>query len=1720
MPHSVHLIGIGGSGMSSLAECLLQLGLSVSGSDLQLNETTKALTNNGAIIFEGHARAHIRNAQLVIVSDAISKANIELNEASLLNIPILSRVACLDLICQNKNTVMVSGSHGKTTTSSMVTCILKANGADPSFSLGADILDLDSTRAHIGDGKHFVAEACEAFRNLYHFHPNIAVITNIDNEHLNHYGSQRELDTAFLAFANRAKQSVVINGDDIGAQRIIGRIKQKIISYGFSNENTLIAYDYISQPNGSIFKVKIGDALLGVIELIIPGHHVAMNAICSIATCLELGIDFQTIAKSLHAFTGASRRWERYPSSNGQIIIDDFAHHPTQIAAIAQTAITSREANQRLIIAFQPQLYSRTKSMLNEFGRELARFDLVLLLEIDSAGEMSNEKISSSELAQVITQFSGKVELYPDVDTLINDATHIFKENDFIIIAGPGNINSLAKKLSAPKVNDDSVAKVTEEPISAFIENISETKLASEIVELTVLSLFKEQVDMRSNNTAIRQDDQVFSYAQLDLISNKYAEILHSKGVNAGDTIGVYMRPCMESAILTVAIAKIGAIYLPIDTAIPGDRAQYMLDESKAKLVITNLGSIKNAQTLSLREINESVLSNTTASTNQIFHTSIASDIAYICFTSGTTGKPKGIPIHHGALVNLVLGTRDRFSINSESKTLFNTALSFDVSLGEIWITLCGGGELCCPGSDRPLAGEQLGNFIQSLEISHLILTPSLLNTIQIRSFPFLKYIIVAGEACPQKLADAWAPNYVFFNAYGPTEATIYTSVARCHATQPVTIGEPLPNITTYILDTTLNKTTFGSMGEIYIGGIGLSRGYINLPHETKERFIWLNNERLYRTGDLGRRLKSGEIEYLGRIDNQVKILGHRIELEEVESVVKGFSEIADAIIAVDERLDGKDLVCFAVLSDPLIFDWPNFREKLSGWLPTFMLPTHFIPVNEIPLTPNGKRNRTGLLSKYRNRLYQRLDFTAPRTPTEIRLLALWKNCLQVDFDIGVYENFISMGGDSLKGLELLTEVESEFNVLFPVGYFGRISTIWRMAAMLDELSWVFSNAKENETDLFTSSRIYRGLRDTTAGWKGGRKNEDSIIVSIGEVEAKHQVYLCLQTYEELSSIAWCLGDRFRVHGMRSGHLLTDYNAQDTEKICNYYVTEILTISSSRKIILGGICQGGKIAIRIAELLRERGIEIDLLILAEQMHLEPTPEKIAFFYSEDSKINPFRRFPDRLNTYDSLYGERYSVDIVPGIHGTIHREPQVYIMTDKIKQYLGFSDDLAIEHTQINKDLTATANTKLLEASGLFSASYYTSQFSNDHYFKFGPAYDYVTNGWHKGLDPCPFFSSLGYLRRSPDVMAAGVNPLVHFLQHGIREGRIGWTEQDILIWQKDWNNNPDLALQIINSNSKDWPLLKSGQVVNIYTHSRGHMVFNEIQELLIQGFSAIGIECLKGDEKSIKKRGFFLGESNLKIIIAPHEFFFLNDAPKSEDVDWNRAILLNSEQLPSTWLRKALPFLLKARFVLDMNVQTAASLSQLGINVRFLPLGYVPGKPTSQGLRRTPLFHREIDLLWVGTNSERRERFMAQHPSLFADRKNFIRLVKAGLTLSADDPESISSAEFAGLGQRSKILLNVHHFDTPYFEWQRLIHFGLLQGCCVVTETVSRPPGLMPGVHYFEESNSNLPELVAWLLDDPEGRECAEKVSAAGHQAAIDLYPLDQTLTKLFDII
>ena len=1728
IPQEIHLIGINGSGMSGLAQCLSQLSKTVSGSDLYLSDETDKLTSHGVKIYRGHSRSNLNNVKLVVASDAIPKSNSELNEARLRGIPILSRSACLNLICEEKCSVMVAGSHGKTTTAAMISWILRNADMDPSFAIGANVPNLLSQRAHIGNGEHFIVEACEAFRNLHTFCPSYAVINNIDEEHLNHYGSQEALDQAFLEFANRATNSVIVNGDDPGIQRILPQISRPIISYGLSRTNTVCAVNYQYNLNGASFEVFINGKYEGVVKLTIPGKHVLMNALASIACVLILGIDFSSIAKSLSQFTGVKRRWERYELNNQFILIDDFAHHPSQIAALADTALALRLPNQRIVIAFQPQLYSRTKSLLKEFSRELARFDQVLLFEIDGAGERDGGEISSTDLARQITDFSGKVEQFFNFEDFIEETSEILRPTDLVITAGTGEIRDLAKILSLQERSklSPTLSKIEDPFLPAQLMNSlsSAEDQNRKRADQTVLSLLNETITAQPESSAISEGDQKLSYQKLNAAANHTSCCLYQKGLRPGDVVVVHMRPCMEAVILMISIARLGGIYLPIDPTTPVDRAQFMLDTAKANSVISKSSNLKAKTVLSFIELCDLDTSHFNASSNYKAPLIGPQDQAYICFTSGTTGKPKAVPITHGALANLILNVRDQLKINNSTKILLHTTLSFDVSLGEIWLNLCGGGELCSTGKNRPLIGESLGEFLKNKKITHLFATPSILKTIPLDSYPELECVVVAGEKCPQELVNDWAINRSFFNAYGPTEATIYSTIGQCRAGQKVTIGLPIRNVSAYIFGENFSPAADDQMGELYIGGVGLSKGYLNLLEETSSRFIKWQGEMLYRTGDLVRRLANGEIEYIGRMDHQVKILGNRIELEEIEYVITQFPEIIDAVVLVDEQNEIKSLICFAILNKAYSPDWPTLKERLAKWLPPYMLPKHFIPIQKILLTPNGKKNRIGLLSQYRHHIFERTDFTAPRTLTEKRIAEIWQRFLKIPNEIGMYEDFASMGGDSLDALELLTEIESEFQITFPPEQLVGITTIWKMAVAVDGMVWRTQPSEDHCSDEFKFSRIYKSLRYLTANWHGNRLDQDSLIVSVGNnLTPEFEVFICIQYEDELVNISQSLGDRFRVHGLRSGHLLTDYNAQDTNVICKHYVKEILKIGVSGKFILGGICQGGRIAIRINEILRLEGFNAELLMLVEQMHLLPIDGNIAFFYSKDSKLNPERRFFGTVSPYEEIYGERHQIYLIPGIHGEIHLEPQVHLMAEKLKRHLGVIDPQKHLHEKIleTPDILFSSQAKLVEKSGLFDDVFYRGQFPQGYEFKFGPAYHYVSVGWHQAYDPCPFFSTTAYLKRAPDVYKKSINPLVHFLHFGIFEGREAWTQEDVIKWHQNWQNNPGLAKQVIESAQGSWPILTRVSRVNVYVHSRGHMAFQVFQDLFVQGFRAIGIETFKANETQWNTNNHnMVNDVALNIIIAPHEFFYLGGSPKIEDINWSQVVILNSEQIPSVWFRKALPYLFKASYVMDMNIQTAASLVQLGINARFIPIGYVSGSNIFAGTPETPIENRDVDLLWIGSNSERREQYIMNNERIHQNRRVCIRLVNIhDQTLRLDDPNCIGSSDFTALSQRSKILLNIHHFATPYFEWQRLIHFGLMQGCCVVTEKTTQQPGLIPGEHYFEEDLQHLPELITWLLEDLEGQKMAARVSAAGYRTAMELFQLDRTLSELFSI-
>ena len=1284
IPDRVHLIGIGGSGMAALGHCLLDMNRFVSGSDLHVSIETDQLRRRGAEIHRGHAAANLSGAALVVVSDAIPASNIELTEARIRGIAMLRRAECLDRLARPRQAIMVAGSHGKSTTSAMIATVLEQAGARPSFAIGASVPALEGRRARVCHGRHFVVEACEAFQNLAAFHPDLAIITNIDDEHLDHYGSQDRLDEAFIGFANRARTGVFVNGDDPGVQRILPRITRPVTTFGLGSANDVRAARHGFDAGASRLDIRCGDRPMGTISLPLPGRHVILNALAGFAACDRIGIGFDDIRTGLGRFTGVGRRWQRIDAGGRIEIIDDYAHHPRELATILDTARSVLKRDRRLVIAFQPQLFSRTGRLFAEFAAELARCDAVLLLEVDGAGERDPGDGGSSRIAQEILRRGGMVERFDDVDDLVARGPDHLRDGDCVIVAGAGNIREAAERLGRRYREDEAfpapASPATPARKAGLVSRLGRAVTALPWRERGVLDLLREQAGRRPAQPAVSFGDRQLSYAGLDAASDLLAGHLRDRGLACGDVAGVRLPSSIELIVTIVALAKLGAVYLPLDASLPAERTNFMLGQTAARWLITTREAafqpaLPDLAVIYLEEI-RAWLAAPAADRPAPAHAPPASDaLAYICFTSGSTGQPKGVAIRHGSLANLVAATRGLFGIDHRTRMALNTSISFDVSLGEIWMTLCGGGDLRATGSFKPLVGERLGGFFEHDAITHTAITPSVLASLPSRPLPALTCIIAAGEACPPALVDAWAPGRRFFNAYGPTEATIYATVALCRERTAVTIGKPLRNVTIRVLDHAGAAVPAGEVGELCLGGAGLADGYLHLEAETSAKFIELpsrpgRTERLYRTGDMVRAEADGTLSYLGRIDSQVKILGNRIELEEIEATIRRHPHLQDVAVCVDERHGGKDLVCFAVLNAADEFDWATAREDLAAWLPAYMIPSALVPVGEILLTPSGKKDRRGMLSRYRSRIMRRTEYVGPRNEIEAKVAAIWKDLLGAETDIGVYEDFGYLGGDSLKGLLLVMEVEKSFGIAIPPGYFTGFTTIFRMSVQIADLLWNREAPGAAREGGFRSTRIYKQLRDLTAGWQGGRAREDAITVSAGGDRPAYELFLCLQEEEELHGFATHLGSEFRVHAMRSGHLVMDYTAEATQALCDHYIEELEAIGPTGRILIGGICQGGIIATAMAERLRAKGHAIPLLVLMEQSRLMAYDGEVAFFYSEDSFLNPMRRYTSGLARYDEIYRHRYSADTISGTHGAMHRPPNVQSFVGKLKARL------------------------------------------------------------------------------------------------------------------------------------------------------------------------------------------------------------------------------------------------------------------------------------------------------------------------------------------------------------------------------------------------------------------------------------------------------------------
>jgi amino acid adenylation domain-containing protein/non-ribosomal peptide synthase protein (TIGR01720 family) len=555
-------------------------------------------------------------------------------------------------------------------------------------------------------------------------------------------------------------------------------------------------------------------------------------------------------------------------------------------------------------------------------------------------------------------------------------------------------------------------------------------------VQPAVHVMFERQAERTPDRPAAVCDGAVITYAALNRAANRVAHQLRALGAGPDLLIALHAEPSFEMLIGLLAILKAGSAYVPLMPGSPPDRMNFMLQETGVAVVLTQKASRKalsapQAQIFCIEEL----LDRAAPDGNRPSRTR-PDNLAYVIYTSGSTGRPKGVQVTHGNLGHSIQARLSHYDAPFSGLLLLQP-LIFDVGTAGVFWTLCEGGCLYLEPHELAQDPTRLLTRITETGASHLVMVPpsyrALLDLAEPHQLASLEVVVVGGESLPAELAarhHAKVPHAVLTNEYGPTEATIWSSSFRCAAGDPRTpipIGKPTPHSRVYCLDDALAPVPVGVAGELYIGGPQISRGYLNHADLTAEKFIpdafaQEPGGRLYRTGDLVRYREDGHLEFLGRIDQQLKIRGFRIEPGEIASVIGNHPDVRDALVVArdlpDRKAGGLRLVAYVIAAPGAALEIPALRLHLKSRLPDYMVPAAFVFLGEFPLTPNGKLDRRALPAPERDS--REVAYTPPRTPTEILLAAIWREVLGLE-QIGIHDNYFSLGGDSILSIQIVS---------------------------------------------------------------------------------------------------------------------------------------------------------------------------------------------------------------------------------------------------------------------------------------------------------------------------------------------------------------------------------------------------------------------------------------------------------------------------------------------------------------------------------------------------------------------------------------------------------------------------------------------------------------------------------------------------------------------------
>ncbi len=562
--------------------------------------------------------------------------------------------------------------------------------------------------------------------------------------------------------------------------------------------------------------------------------------------------------------------------------------------------------------------------------------------------------------------------------------------------------------------------------------------------------LFEIQAQKTPNSMALAFEGRRLTYQELNHKANQLAHYLIEEGVTPDDLVGICIERSPEMVIGILGILKAGAAYVPLDPDYPKSRLEYMVEDAKLGIVLTQAcleGKFEYGACRRFRMDDDASVSILDRHPNSNPHTHeqglVSSNLAYVIYTSGSTGNPKGVMIEHQGLVNRIEWMRDKYGCDAADVILQKTPFSFDVSVWEFFLPLISGASIVLAkprGHKDPIYTSEL---IKNMGVTKVHFVPSMLNAMlsstKLAACESIRQVFCSGEALQPNTVALFFRQGIkagLHNLYGPTEASIDVTCWECAETDTqrssVPIGKPIQNIQLYIVDPQLHLVSPGVEGELLIGGVGLARGYLNRPALTAEKFIvspFLDDpkSRVYRTGDLCRYMQDGNIEFIGRIDHQVKIRGFRIELGEIESTLLRHPAVKEAVVlSKDLTAGGNSLIAYIVCAEGLMVS--DLGEYLASTLPDYMIPPAFVPLPELPLAPNGKVDRKSLLSLELRSVNNPSKKMVDMSFLQREIWQIWQKILGSD-GFNVDDDLFEVGGDSITAIQIFTAVNDEFGV-------------------------------------------------------------------------------------------------------------------------------------------------------------------------------------------------------------------------------------------------------------------------------------------------------------------------------------------------------------------------------------------------------------------------------------------------------------------------------------------------------------------------------------------------------------------------------------------------------------------------------------------------------------------------------------------------------------------